>query len=47
MAQSIDLNCDVGEGVGSDEKILPHVTSVNIACGAHAGDLATMRRTGS
>jgi UPF0271 protein len=45
MAKSIDLNCDVGEGVGSDEEILPHVTSVNIACGAHAGDLATMRRT--
>ncbi len=41
---SIDLNADVGEGVGSDEELIPLVTSVNIACGAHAGDAATMRQ---
>ena len=35
----------MGEGFGSDEEILPHVTSVNIACGYHAGDPATMRTT--
>ncbi|MBC7856512.1 MAG: LamB/YcsF family protein [Pirellulaceae bacterium] len=45
MATSIDLNCDMGEGSGSDEEILPHVTSVNIACGYHAGDPATMQNT--
>ena len=45
MGRSIDLNCDMGEGFGSDEEILPHVTSVNIACGYHAGDPATMRTT--
>lgn len=45
MGRSIDLNCDMGEGFGSDEEILPHVTSVNIACGYHAGDPATMRKT--
>lgn len=41
----IDLNCDLGEGVGSDEQILPLVTSANIACGFHAGGPAVMRRT--
>ena len=42
---TIDLNCDVGEGVGPDELLLAHVTSANIACGLHAGDPETMRRT--
>lgn len=46
----IDLNCDCGESFGSwrmgdDEALLPHVTSANVACGAHAGDPTTMRRT--
>ena len=41
----IDLNCDVGEESGSDPAIMPQVTSANIACGAHAGDPATMRET--
>jgi UPF0271 protein len=42
---SIDLNADVGEGCGSDPDLVPLVTSVNIACGAHAGGRDTMRRT--
>ncbi|MGH2449691.1 MAG: LamB/YcsF family protein [Candidatus Limnocylindria bacterium] len=41
----IDLNSDLGEGAGTDEAIMPHVTSANVACGAHAGDADTMRRT--
>jgi UPF0271 protein len=40
---SIDLNADVGEGCGFDADLVPLVSSVNIACGAHAGDLGTMR----
>lgn len=43
--RAIDLNSDLGEGAGTDEAIMPHVTSANVACGAHAGDEATMRRT--
>lgn len=39
----VDLNCDLGEGAGHDEELMPLITSVNIACGAHAGDEATMR----
>jgi UPF0271 protein len=41
----IDLNADVGEGIGQDEALVPLVSSVNVACGAHAGDEATIRRT--
>ncbi|MDR6724695.1 UPF0271 protein [Paenibacillus amylolyticus] len=46
----VDMNCDLGESYGiyqmeSDEGILPLITSANIACGFHAGDPGTMRRT--
>ena len=41
----IDLNADVGEGSPADDALIPLVSSVNIACGAHAGDAATMART--
>lgn len=50
--RSIDINCDYGEGFGvytigapdAEIELLKSVTSVNIACGFHAGDPATMRR---
>lgn len=50
MKLTIDLNCDMGESLGlwtmgQDADILPYVTSANIACGFHAGDPSTMRRT--
>jgi UPF0271 protein len=41
----IDLNCDLGEGAGHDAELMPLITSANIACGAHAGDVETMRAT--
>lgn len=46
----IDLNCDMGEGfgryvLGNDEAVIPLVSSVNVACGFHASDPATMHRT--
>jgi UPF0271 protein len=41
----VDLNCDLGEGAGHDAELMPLITSANIACGAHAGDEATMRAT--
>ncbi|WEG12962.1 LamB/YcsF family protein [Pullulanibacillus sp. KACC 23026] len=46
----IDLNCDLGESfgaytLGQDRDMLDYVTSVNIACGYHAGDPKTMRET--
>jgi UPF0271 protein len=42
---SIDLNCDMGEGMVTDVAIFPFISSANIACGGHAGDTDTMRRT--
>jgi 5-oxoprolinase (ATP-hydrolysing) subunit A len=41
----IDVNCDMGEGVPGQEEIMPFLTSVNIACGGHAGDAGTMKET--
>jgi UPF0271 protein len=38
----IDLNCDLGEGSGHDGELMPLVSSVNIACGGHAGDAESM-----
>lgn len=43
--RTIDLNCDLGEGMETDAALMPLITSANIACGAHAGDDATMRAT--
>ncbi len=43
-----DLNCDLGELTGpanQDAALMPLISSANIACGAHAGDNDTMRRT--
>ena len=46
----IDINCDLGESfgafkIGNDAKIMPHITSANIACGFHAGDPMTIAQT--
>jgi 5-oxoprolinase (ATP-hydrolysing) subunit A len=41
----VDLNCDLGEGAGHDAELMPLITSANIACGAHAGNLDTMIET--
>src|SRR5438876_2688324 len=40
----IDLNADVGEGY-DDRALMPFLTSVNVACGGHAGDERTMAAT--
>lgn len=50
MRNIVDLNSDVGESYGAyklglDEDVLKHVSSVNIACGWHAGDPMVMERT--
>jgi len=42
---NIDFNCDMGEGMENDAGIMPYLSSANIACGYHAGDAETMKRT--
>jgi UPF0271 protein len=46
----IDLNCDMGESttlwdyhIEKDTELLKYVSSINIACGYHAGDIHTMK----
>src|SRR3979411_352011 len=48
---TIDLHCDLGEGfgaweMGNDAAMIELATSVNVACGFHAGDADIMRKTG-
>ena len=48
--KTLDLNCDMGEGLGAwkmgdDAALLEHVSSANIACGYHAGDPGIIHRT--
>jgi UPF0271 protein len=50
MSVRIDLNADLGESfgtwvLGDDAAMLDVVTSANVACGFHAGDATTLRRT--
>ncbi len=46
----VDINCDMGESyydkiIGNDSKIMPFITSCNIACGFHGGDPKTINKT--
>ncbi|HJW17796.1 MAG TPA: 5-oxoprolinase subunit PxpA [Flavisolibacter sp.] len=45
MLRAIDINCDMGEGMGNDEALMPFITSANVACGFHAGNGETIRHT--
>ena len=50
MMRSIDINCDCGESfgnwqLGADDRLLPLLTTANVACGFHAGDPQVMLRT--
>lgn len=46
----VDLNSDLGESfgaykIGSDDKVIPLITSANVACGFHASDPVVMEKT--
>ncbi len=52
MTRWIDFNCDMGEStvdpaltLQQDEALMPFISSANIACGFHAGDEETMKKT--
>ncbi len=42
MSPMIDINCDLGEGYGKDDELMPLLSSCNIACGGHFGDIDSM-----
>ncbi len=45
LMHTIDINCDLGEGYPSDAKLMPFISSANIACGYHAGNEEIINRT--
>ena len=45
MNDCVDINCDVGEGIGNEAELMPYLSSCSIACGAHAGDINTISET--
>ena len=50
MNKTFDINIDCGESLGNwvmgaDDKLMPLVTTANVACGFHAGDPITMQQT--
>lgn len=50
MINVVDINCDMAESfgdykIGNDERVVPYVTSANIACGFHASDPNVIDRT--
>ncbi|WP_194852258.1 LamB/YcsF family protein [Nonlabens antarcticus] len=44
MNYTIDLNCDLGEGMGNDTQIMPYISSCNIACGGHFGTIESIKQ---
>jgi UPF0271 protein len=42
---TIDINCDMAEGLPTDALLMPYISSANIACGYHAGNESVMKRT--
>ncbi len=49
MSIYVDLNCDLGEvdnlqEMGPDEELLGYATSINVACGGHAGSREVMKQ---
>ena len=45
MKYAIDINADLGEGMGNDKALMPYISSCSIACGGHFGNEETMRTT--
>lgn len=41
---SIDINADLGEGIGNEIELMPYLSSCSIACGGHTGDFNSMRQ---
>lgn len=41
----IDINADLGEGIGNDEQIMPLISSCSIACGGHFGNKESIKNT--
>lgn len=45
MKNSVHINCDLGEGGSFDAELMPFISACNIACGGHAGDVDSIKKT--
>jgi len=45
MRKLPDINCDLGEGISSEEKIFPWIDAASVACGGHYGDQFSIEKT--
>lgn len=45
MVKTIDINCDLGEGIGNDQQLMTLISSCSIACGGHYGDETSIYET--
>ncbi len=45
LPNEVNINADLGEGAGQDEKLMPLLNSCNIACGGHTGDEQSITQT--
>lgn len=43
--KTIDINCDVGEGIANEAQLMPYISSCNIACTGHAGTIESIDKT--
>ena len=41
---SLDINADIGEGIDNEAELIPLLSSCNIACGGHAGNIEIMNK---
>ncbi len=44
MDRTLDINCDLGEGLNNESALMPYISSCSIACGGHAGSKRTIRK---
>lgn len=45
MKKLPEINCDLGEGISSEDKIFPWVDTASVACGGHFGDQFSIEKT--
>lgn len=45
LMNTIDINCDLGEGYPNEAELMQYISSANIACGFHAGNEAIIKET--
>jgi len=45
MNRSLEINCDLGEGISDENEIIPFIDAASVACGGHVGEADSIRNT--